>query len=53
MQAFLLPAYDHDTRGSDREAAQVSLSTLKDDARADMPLRYDPSERARLKAQGT
>ena len=25
MQALLLPAYDHDTCGSDREVTQVSL----------------------------
>ena len=53
MQAILLPAHDHDTCGLDREAAQVNLPAFKKDACADTPLRYDPSERARLKAQGS
>lgn len=30
MQTFLLPAHDHDTRGFDREAAQVGLSPFKE-----------------------
>lgn len=52
MQAFLLPTHDHDTCGFDREATQVSLFTYAKDPWANMLPRYDPSERARLKAQG-
>ena len=51
MQALLLPAHAHDTRGFDREAFEVGVILRCFKRELTLWIRYNPAERDRVRAQ--